>query len=190
MDDLATSFPSTEQALEEKQNINTILQSGKFAVKGWHSNFSQVDEFPEAIETEILGHRWNKSTDNFRPNFVETVEKTITKRSILSTVSKLWDPTGIFAPLTLQVRLLLQSLWQLRVSWDEQLPDSVCITFMKAMKAIMDLQEYRIPRRLLSDFHKNPVELHGFCDGGELAYGAVIWLRYQTEQDFKLKILT
>ena len=32
MDDLATSFPSTEQALEEKQNINTILQSGKFTV--------------------------------------------------------------------------------------------------------------------------------------------------------------
>ena len=103
----------------------------------------------------------------------------------------LWDPIGIFASLTLQVRLLLQSLWQLRVSWDEQLPESVCITFMKAMKAIMDLQEYRTPRRLLPDeFHTNPVELHGFCDGGELAYGAVIWLRYRTEQDFKLKFLT
>ena len=148
MDDLATSFPSTEQALEEKQNINTSLQSGKLTVKGWHSNFLRVDKFPEAIETEILGHRWNKSTDNFRPNFVETVQKTITKRSILSTVSKLWDPTGIFAPLTLQVRLLLQSVWQLRVSWDEQLPDSVCITFMKAMKEIMDLQEWNTTKTL------------------------------------------
>ena len=99
-------------------------------------------------------------------------------------------PLGIFATLTLQVRLLFQSLWQLRVSWDEQLPDSVCITFMKAMKAIMDLQEYKIPRRLLPDFHTDPLELHGFCDGGELAYGAVIWLRYRIERDFKLKILT
>ena len=111
MDDLATSFPSTEQALEEKQNINTFLQSGKFTAKGWHSNFSRVDEFPEAIETEILGYPRNKYTDDFRLNFVETVQKTNTKRSILSTVSKLWDPTGIFVPLTLQVRLLLQSLW-------------------------------------------------------------------------------
>ena len=104
-------------------------------------------------------------------------------------MSKLWDPTGIFAPLTLQVRLLLQSLWQLRVSWDEQLPDSVCIIFMKAMKAIMELQEYRIPRRLLPDFHTDPVELHGFCDGGDFAYGAVIGHRYRTEQDFELKFL-
>ena len=49
------------------------------------------------------------------------------------------------------------------------------------MKAIMDLQEDRIPRRLLPDFHTDHAELHGFCDGGELAYGAVICLRYRTE---------
>ena len=94
IDDLALYFPSA--TLEKKQNIVTILKSGNFIVKGYHSNFSQVDEFPETIETEIFNHRWFNSTDNFRPNFVETVQKTITNRSILFTKSNLWDLTQEF----------------------------------------------------------------------------------------------
>ena len=119
MDDLATSFPSDTQALKVKQNVNFILQSGKFAVKGWHSNSSLVDEFTDTAETEILGHCWNKTRDNFRPNFEVNLQEPITKRSVLSAAAKLWDPLGIFAPLTLNLRLLLQSLWQLGISWDE-----------------------------------------------------------------------
>ena len=60
------------------------------------------------------------------------------------------------------------------------------------MKTTIDLQEYRIPQKLLlvPDFCTDAVELHKFCDGGKLAYGAVIWLRYQIEQKFELKFLT
>ena len=56
MDDLATSFSSDTQAIQVKQNIDSILQSGKFAVKGWHSNSPLVDKLCETPQTEILGH--------------------------------------------------------------------------------------------------------------------------------------
>ena len=191
MDDIATSFPSEDEALAEKRNINAILDSGKFAVKCWNSNSSEVDELAELTETDILGHCWNKSTDEFRPNFDVVIPARITKRTVLSAVSKLWDPTGIFAPLCLKLRLLLQSLWQQHVSWDEELPISICEVFKEAMEDIQHLQEYRIPRRLNPGPVNEEVELHGFCDGGELAYGAVIWLRYPaTNNTFIVKFLT
>ena len=66
---MATSFSSDTQDIQVKQNIDSILRSGKFAGKGWHSNSPLVDELCETPQTEILSHCWNKTSDNFRPNF-------------------------------------------------------------------------------------------------------------------------
>ena len=93
-----------------KQNIDSILRYGKFAVKGWHSNFPLVDELTETPQAEILGHCWNKTNDNFRRNFDVNLPKLVIKRSILSTAAKLWDPVGIFASLILNLQILLQNL--------------------------------------------------------------------------------
>ena len=173
MDDLATSFPSDTQALKVKQNVNSILKSGKFPVKGWHSNSPLVDEFTDTAQTEILGHCWNKASDNFRPNFEVSLQDPVTKRSILSAAAKLWDPLGIFAPLTLNLRLLLKSLWQLEISWDATFPNSIIQRCKLILNQISALQNFQIPRRLKPDLITGPVELHGFCDGGEQAYGAL-----------------
>ena len=189
MDHLATSFPSDTQALKVKQNVNSILKSGKFAVKGWHSNSLLVDEFTDTAQTEILGHCWNKASDNFRPNFEVSLQEPVTKRSILSAAAKLWDPLGIFAPLTLNLRLLLQSLWQLGISWDATLPNSIIQRCKQILNQISALQNFQIPRRLKPDLITGPVEHHGFCDGGEQAYGAVIWLRWPSGQTYDLKFV-
>ena len=130
--------------------------------------------------------------DKFIPNFKIETPTLITKRSILSTVSKIWDPIGIFSPVILQLQLLLQSLWQLHVSWDDELPNSINKTFLEALKEVEELREYRLGRALVppSITNADTLELHGFCDGGESAYGAVVWLRYQTEQTFRLTFLS
>ena len=65
-------FPSINEALLERKNIDTILQGSKFSVKGWYSNSVRVDEFPESIRTNILSHLWSKCTDEFRPNLILT----------------------------------------------------------------------------------------------------------------------
>ena len=80
----------------------------------------------------------------------------------------------MFAPLSLKLRLLLQSLWQQHVSWDEELPSSKCTVFMRHMKEIQDHQDFQILRRLAPDDAYKLAELNGFCDAGEQAYGAVV----------------
>ena len=188
MDDLATSFSSDTQAIQVKQNIDSILQSGKFAVKGWHSNSPLVDELCKTPQTEILGHCWNKTSDNFRPNFDINLPELVTKRSILSTAAKLWDPVGIFAPLILNLRILLQNLWQLRIPWDETLPNSITQRFKQILGQIFALQNFRISRQTKPDLITGPSELHGFCDAGEQAYGAVILVKVAFWSNLRFKI--
>ena len=55
MDDIATSFDSERKAVYAKQNVEKVLSTGKFSVKGWHSNLL-ADEFPADVETNVLGH--------------------------------------------------------------------------------------------------------------------------------------
>ena len=128
----------------------------------------------------VLGHHWDKSSDMLKPKLpIVTISKPITKRTILSSISQLRDPLGIFSPISLKLRLLMQSLWTLKLSWDEEVDNETKSTFLSLLNKVKALQKFQIPRSLL------PVkilqaELHGFCDDGELAYGAEIWLRWQT----------
>ena len=117
MDDLAFSVNYKKCAVKTKDEIHTILSSGSFKVKGWHSNLNTVDEFPDSDITDVLGHLWNKSEDKFKLKFSTlTLPETLTKRTILSTIAKLWDPLGILAPVTLSLRILMQSLWSVQLS--------------------------------------------------------------------------
>ena len=96
---------------------------------------------------------------------------------------------GIFAPLTLKLRILLQNLWQLRIPWDETLPNSITQRFKQILGQIFALQNFRISRQHKPDLITGPSELHRFCDAGEQAYGAVIWLRWPSGQTYDLRFV-
>lgn len=44
------------------------------------------------------------------------------KRSILSSITKLYDPLEWAAPIAITAKLLLQELWLLKGDWDDSLP--------------------------------------------------------------------
>ena len=93
MDDIAFSVNNEHEAIKIEEEMNTILFSGKFSVKGWHSNSKLVDEFSDAATTDVLGYVWDKQMDLFKVKYsAQKLPKIVTKRIILSTIAKLWDP--------------------------------------------------------------------------------------------------
>lgn len=46
-----------------------------------------------------------------------------TKRSVFSLISKLFDPLGLLAPVTIRAKILMQKLWELKLQWDDPLPE-------------------------------------------------------------------
>lgn len=60
---------------------------------------------------KILGFNWNPETDSFRFRFDEDVVPR-TKRTILSTIAKLFDPLGWTTPLVIVAKILMQQIWR------------------------------------------------------------------------------
>ncbi len=45
--------------------MDSILAMGKFSIKAWNSNHTDVEKTPEENEVDFLGHMWNKRKDIF-----------------------------------------------------------------------------------------------------------------------------
>jgi len=69
---------------------------------------------------KILGLSWLPCEDAF--GFAMSVPTALTRCSILSFVSKLYDPLGWAAPVIIAAKILLQGLWLLKGDWNVPVP--------------------------------------------------------------------
>ena len=76
----------------------------------------------QSEEVSLLGLKWNTTDDKLYLGKVSFSDQKLTKRSLLSAVSSVFDPLGLFTPCTILGKQLLQSVWRLKISWDQELP--------------------------------------------------------------------
>ncbi|GFT56754.1 integrase catalytic domain-containing protein [Trichonephila clavipes] len=70
----------------------------------------------------------------------------ITKRSMLSTVHKVFDPFGFTSPVMLCPKIILQKAWKLGTSWDEELTGELRKEFVLWFQELKYLSDMQIPR--------------------------------------------
>ena len=78
-------------------------------------------------KTNALGLVWNVITDTFdlSPGSIPSVRgenDIVMKRSVLSTLAKLFDPLGLLSPVSMKAKSLCQELCIDKLGWDEELP--------------------------------------------------------------------
>jgi len=127
--------------------------------------------------TKALGMRWMPHTDTFRFPLDESFTKlTPTKRTIISVSARFFDPLGLLCPIGLTSKILLQSLWQLQLEWDESIPMSLHTSWESLKKNLLNLHAVTIPRYTFAS-GCSAVQVYGFADASSQAYGCCIYIR-------------
>lgn len=174
-----------------------LLKSGGFLLRKWNSNNPSLLEnlnqelsdqnnhfnFKTDNMSKTLGLRWLPKQDIFTFNcsVSDKSTNTITKRKLLGEISKIFDPLGWLAPLTTMLKILFQRVWLADLKWDEMVPQSINNEWLKLKSELPQINQFEIPRWI--GFQENCViELHGFSDASQKAYGCVIYAKIKCEE--------
>ncbi|XP_011868845.1 PREDICTED: uncharacterized protein LOC105562536 [Vollenhovia emeryi] len=76
----------------------------------------------------------------------------------------------------------MQELWSLGIEWDESVPMHIHRIWDQIRSQLCLLNKVKIPRLVISGKADSRIQIHGFCDASEKAYGACIYLREQSRQ--------
>ena len=136
MDDFVKTVVSTEKALQLHQRLRHVLGSHSFNLIMWCSNSptfcNELDEkdeiFTKNNRQKVLGVSWFPLTDMFAAHInkhnTDILQKW-TQRKLLGLISRLFDPLGITAPVTIVMKIKLLEIWRNGQHWDEELPEDL-----------------------------------------------------------------
>ncbi|CAK9816560.1 hypothetical protein ANTQUA_LOCUS9005 [Anthophora quadrimaculata] len=189
VDDVLTGSDSIKEAVAIRNDLISLLARGGFELRQWMSNAPELLQELQSQNTnehvtlsineakKILGLYWNARHDTLGYN-IKHIESTgkITKRVILSRIAQLFDPLGLVGPIIVQAKIIMQSLWKQQLNWDESVPQDIHTAWIAFQSQLPLIHNISFPRRVISGDHKH-IQLHGFCDASEKAYGACIYIR-------------
>lgn len=195
MDDLMTGAESVDEGYKIHKEIKNILAKGGFQLQKWISNSEELlhkireskrDKAEEVkinldkIDniTKILGLTWDPRADVFQYSVeLPLPTEPVSKRKIISDISRLFDPLGWLSPSIILAKMLIQKLWLAGVGWDEEVPNSLLKEWITYRKDLSSLVNVKIPRWLNTKSSNVKTELHGFSDASKTAYAAVVYVR-------------
>lgn len=98
------------------------------------NNEELLEDIPKNVENTIvldldkdstsrtLDVEWNRAKNMFQYSIKIESSASHTKRSILASIARIFDPLGLLTPVLITAKILMQSLWKLKIDWDESLP--------------------------------------------------------------------
>lgn len=203
VDDITTGASSVREAMELKDQLINLLGCAQLELRKWSSNSQSLlktlpadhcqtpklfSEESEKSTLKILGVQYDPVSDTFGYSQSPVEDGECTKRSILSSIARIFDPLGWLTPFILKAKLLLQDLWRLNLSWDEPVPRDIAQEWRAFLADLRNLKLIKIPRKIIPS-QSNEFQLIGFCDGSTKAYGCCVYLRVVTSHNVHVYLL-
>ena len=107
------------------------MNGAHFNLRSWASTSSQLidqvsrDKISDTNNSvNILGLQWTTKADTLSltsKSSIPSIASLITTSKVLKESSNVFDPLGLLSPVTVKVKIFMQSLWQCNLDWDELL---------------------------------------------------------------------
>ncbi|XP_043604779.1 uncharacterized protein LOC122577510 [Bombus pyrosoma] len=181
-DDEGHRFPRASSALQRDFYVDDALTGADTKEESILQGLSDQDtsrrlQLGESQTLKTLGIFWDSREDAILYSVEANANiSRVTKRSISSVIARIYDPLGLLAPVIVRAKILLQRVWSLKVDWDESLPADLHSERDRYYAQLPLLNEILFPRKTTIKAAIE-IELHGFCDASEKAYGACVYLR-------------
>lgn len=202
VDDLLTGADNIQDAKRVRDEVIQVLSLGAFELSKWASNCPELLEsvsnrkedlvpIDDGSSSHILGIQWNQASDTFHFTYKsESSHGIVTKRIILSEISKLFNPLGLLGPIIVIAKLILQDLWRSGVHWDESVPQDVHSRWSRLKSQLTELNRLKISRCVKFQTDPQAIQLHGFCDASQQAFGACVYVRTKlSHNDYRIELL-
>ena len=146
--------------------------------------FREVTPNASAAEpiTDALGIRWNYERNELFNELLLPMRSTITKRELLSIISKPYDPCGALGPALLGGKACLQKACKESPSWDQALSDELQKEIQSWIRQTNGIFTVTMPLAI-SPFSRDATrEVHFFSDACEIGFSSVSHA-FQSEQN-------
>lgn len=161
-----------------KESIE-IMSQGGFNLRSFMTNYLPLRQEMERNNTivchdepveKLLGYNYNPINDTLSLNAIKFPDHAkLTKRYILSSISKIFDPLSLTLPVTIRGRILMKQIWAEKTAWDEEVSQSVKESWNKLETDLQIIMGIDIPR--ITTDNNNKYIYHVFCDGSKTCYG-------------------
>ena len=183
VDNLFFGINTAEELMNAMQQAIEVFDHASMPLREWASNSKDMNKifqdkgiFTKADKhMKTLGYIWEFSDDKWLLSQVTFENGKVTKRSILSFISSLFDPLGLVNPVLVSARVLVQQCWELGIQWDAELPEDLKSTWLEILHDLYCCLVIRHDR-FTGISALDDVSLHVFGDAGDKSIGAVAYL--------------
>ncbi|XP_028966870.1 uncharacterized protein LOC100908309 [Galendromus occidentalis] len=195
MDDLAVGCSSLNQGKRLVEFLIEVFREGHFPLGKWKTNSKELASFIEKITSDdkpeisfenpkakFLGVSWNQKEDVL---FIDTTDTASffrnnppTKRNLLKALSQIYDPLGIIASISINFKILTQTLWTRKIDWDAILDPETASEYRRIAGFLDGSDRIAIRRNMFGTASGGSRrEIHVFADSSLKAYGAIAYLK-------------
>jgi hypothetical protein len=172
VDDIINSQDTQQDCMVVAEEIVEILARGSMSVKAFTFSGNKPDEKVSADGTHVglAGYLWSPEADTIeldvgpprlgkakrgrRPepvtgDYKEALRPSFTKRVLTGLVAGVFDPLGLATPITAGFKLDLHQLCELKLDWDDKVPEELLDKWVGNMEQIQALRGVTFQRTVI-----------------------------------------
>ena len=196
VDNVITWTQSDQEAIQLYNVSKQIFKGAAMNLRDWMSNSEVVmSEIPLCDRAnrgnmKVLGLTWYVKEDCLAINSQIKDELTVSKRTVLRQIASIYDPLGLYSPVTLRGKLFLQGLWNQKIAWDKRLEEQDKIQWYVIHEDLKLLANCYFPRHIgLDQRGKTEYQLQVFCDASKCAYAAAVYLLQESQDRRRVDLI-
>ena len=144
-------------------------------LREWASNSSKFlallpkNKVVKGDFVKAFGIHWNCVEDYLQINGIYLVSLKIppTKREVLRTIARIFDPLGLATPVTYYGKIFLQDLWKEGFSWDQLLPQKFLDRWDEVVQKLNPLSTLKTPC-FIGSVNDSNIKLLIFYDASQI----------------------